>query len=238
MILGKNLSIFNSSGLRVFNPSDWSVYSYWNTEDQLISGTTTTIYDQVGSEDVANPDSGSQPTYSEPFQVFSDGDKLVANVTDYRASDTTGIITFKFKPTVDEGTNNHIFGFYGAGGAGNALIVLYRDMRLRVTCIASSVGVTTEYQTDLTVNQEYVVSVLSNGSEIKMIVDGSFVTLTDIAGTNTGQWLSHPATNQTIEFARNDSAIQYAMYSAYTDDATALNLNNELLGLESYNDVY
>jgi len=218
-----------------FNPADYNVYNYWNTSNQTIVGTTTTQQDIVGSLDMANPDAGSQPTYNAPFQTYLTGDYLNVASVNYRVSDTSGVITGKFKPTIATGIQGL---FQIATDGNNRVYIYYINKRLRIAVLKASVGVYLQYAVDLVLNDEYVYSFYSTGSSLKLVLNGTLRTLTPVAGSNTGQWLAYVNTSAYLRIGEGQSDIQYTMYSQYISDLEVLNLNNELVGLEAYSSSF
>ena len=143
MLLSKTaISQFGIKNRGGFNPAQWDVYNYWNTSNQTIISTTTTQQDIVGVIDISNPTAANQPTFNDPFQTYLTGDYLSAAVSNYRVSDTAGVITSKFKPTIATGTQGL---FQVTTSTATRLYIYYINKRIRIAVLNSNVGVYLEY---------------------------------------------------------------------------------------------
>ena len=235
---GFNSGIFGkSSSGPPFVPSDYFL-NFWATNDQLISGTTTTIYDQVGVLDMANIDVTSQPTYSDPYQDF-DGvtDYLRNTVSNFRTSDTTGVVTLKVKLTDNTTKQNYLFCSADELTA-KYIYVSYRNLKLRITFIGLTGGTHIVESNDaLTFNQEYKISWYNTGSAIKLMVDGVVVGVNNVSGSYSGQWFNLLDTFSdnislgaavSLSVLYGKSSIEKAGYSAYTNEAAITTLQSLL----------
>jgi len=80
--------------------TDYGFLNMWSTDNMLVSGTTTTLYDYAGEHDLVNPAAVNQPTFNATDSDFNnkpsieyDGiaEYIQKAVSNYRTGDTDGV---------------------------------------------------------------------------------------------------------------------------------------------------
>lgn len=212
----------------------------WSSENRLVSGTTTTVYDYGLQHDLANPASTNQPTLNASDALFGskpsftfDGtsDYFYKSTPNFRGSDNSGVITFVVRASGtrvdaldsgDEGSNYHFKTLY----SGNRVLFdfFYSFFNsIRGTTVISN-------------NTPFIVSIASTGTAYKMFLNGATESFTVVAGSNDGKWYNDvPAfDNITIGALRVNVNTYAAMtwvfsgYTAYTNDAAVIALQAAL----------
>jgi hypothetical protein len=226
--------------------SDYGYLNAWGNANLTIAGTSTTADDYLLEHNLSNPAATNQPAYSASDANFNSepslsyggvDDYLTKSVTDYRGSDTTGVITAVFNLNDDTAGKNNIL-FTSANSTINTEYILlqYRDKRIRLALVNAGVVVySLEYAVTLNLNQSYVVSVFSNVSTVKLCLDGVIHTFTVLVGTNAGEWLDVPTTNNisigalvrtSIIYGKSKSA--FIGYSPYSTELDIISMGNDL----------
>jgi hypothetical protein len=226
--------------------SDYGYLNAWGAGNLTIAGTSTTADDYLSEHNLVNPAATNQPTYSASDANFNgnpslsyDGvdDYLTKSVSNYRGSDTTGIITAVFNLNDDTaGQNNFLFTSANSTINTEFLSIQYQDKKLQIALVSSgSVVYSLEYAVTLNLNQSYVASVFSNGSTVKLCLDGVIQTFTVSSGANAGEWLDVPTTNNISIGARARTSNNYGKskssfigYSPYSTEASIISMGNKL----------
>ena len=170
----------------------------WSSEEEETVTTTTTFLDFAEEHDLANPDAGSQPSLDPSDPDFNDlqssefdgtTDIVIKSVADYRIGDSTGVVSFVFKPVVEVG-DEFIWAAASDSVANRFIYVTCRNLKPRLVVVLGGSVTTLEGDYTFETLKSYVVSVYSNGSTIGMLVDKFEISVTPLVGANTGKWLS------------------------------------------------
>jgi hypothetical protein len=232
--------------------ADYGFLNMWSASNLDITGGTTTALDYAGEHDLANA-IGEQPTYNAssaltasglPSLSFAKGSTqgLEKHTSDWRGSDTQGMVTWMLKPVAsevsmalcaaDNGTTNRFWGGAVNFGANNILRVN--------TGGAGDNRVRNVAQDNSTRFPLYLCTVLSTGSEYKLCINGIFQDV-DINGTNNGQWadaLTLPTDNITIgksiRSSTNYSSMEWFLsgyHSTAQSEADVVSMHQDIMRL-------
>lgn len=228
-----------------FNPLDPQYSLKWavDTDNMMEVGTTTTLIDYFGNNNLSNPLATNQPLTvanvlnGKSVLRFTTDDILVKDVANWFASDTSGQITIVVKSNSTllkglfgscdfastriwdlrkESTTNRISHLHNVGNTQSGSIIG-----------TSNLG-TTEFK---------IITVCSNGSAHKLFINSATETISSNTLTG-GIWLADlPTQRDNISlgglkfnglFSYGEADIYGAYYGAYSTDAAIVQLHNEL----------
>ena len=223
---------------------DHGFLNAWSSENLTVDGTTTTVHDYKGEHDLTNPAAGNQPTFnassanfnSKPSLTF-DGtdDYLIKAVTNYRGSDTSGVIIKVARHT----SGGFFVGFSTAddGSANNYFYTNYSSGRIRLTLRYSGTVNSVRGATVINGGTAFAVGYASTGSAYKLYVDGSTETNTLMSGADDGTWMNSSVDrdNLSIGSLQYNSPLYagsewvFSGYMPYTNDTAVNNALSDLM---------
>lgn len=207
----------------------------WYRPNATDVGTTVTQVDtgSVGGLNLANPDAASEPTVnSNTFGYDGVADHLERIVANFRSGDASGVIHVKFKATDNTLDKNNFLFSAAKTSVADLINISYRNLMLRFAYQDFLVDVLVLQSTStITLNSVNTLTVWSNGTTIKMALNGIVLTTSLVSGANNGQWF-HDITGGTdniviggLKTTSNGfgKSEQYGVwYEPYTSDAAAL----------------
>lgn len=246
--MGLNTRKHMGSG-RGFNPSNGMSSSLgefslptalheWNLTNASITGSTMSAPDtgSIGGLDLLNPTASQLPTFSTiggKQSALADGiDDILQepNVSDFRGSDTSGVMHFVFR-TPSSFTALDIFISVSKSGATTDRFLLLNQAVGQARIIVSSGGTNTILSgtTTMSTNTDYILTVWSDGSLLAGYLGTTLQFSSagasgirwfgDIAGTTTGVELLSREIGSALYSASN---IAYCCYTPYVSDAASL----------------
>lgn len=237
-INGSGSASANSNALTINFSLVSSLYE-WNLENAGIVGTTMTAPDtgSVGGLNLINPTASQLATFSSidgKQSALSDGiDDILQEptVSDFRGSDTSGVMHFVFRtPSSLASNNNILFSVSKSGATTDRFILLVSSGVIRLIVSSGGVNTIVDGATSLSPNTNYIISVWSDGALLKGYLGttlqwntagagGGIRWFGDIAGTTTGVELLSREIGGAFYAVSNEA---YANYTPYVSDAAAL----------------
>jgi hypothetical protein len=220
----------------IFN--NYNVLNMWSSENILINGTNTTVYDYSGEHDLINPAAANQPSYTssnaslggKPSLDFNGTtDYLKKSVSAWRGSDITGVLVHVLK--YNSGSQ-----FFGTCDEASTKIINNRIFSSKLNQLhnaGTSYSGSINGSTTVGAGAVKVFASSCDAVSNKVWVNGVDDTATDTIG---GGWLGDMAQRDNITVgAAQWSGIGYSniewvcsLYMPYTNDADISNVMNEL----------
>ena len=219
---------------------DFSPYNVWDSENVVISGTTTTFTDfnNVGTAyNLVNPSATNQPAYNASDSDFNNlpsftfdgvGEYVSNGVSGYRESDSSGMYIGVFR--YESGTN---FNFFTSAQNNNGIFI--RQARFPGTTqyihrYGGSTNTLETTQDNILDGDVTIQAVAGDGTDWITYNEGGNIPNTIVAGGY--KWFDEIPNRTNIGIGASlNSAIRYANiswcmsgYFPYVDDATTLDL--------------
>lgn len=247
--LGTNKSL-KAGGVTLQGMYDkYSPYGMWSAENRDITGTTTTLFDYAGLEDMANPAAADQPVllandanFGGRDAIFYDGlsggtDHVVAVTSQYNnvnlgeiffvSRAEVGRVLISFSSS-DTSSSTKLVGNLGL--ASQDWLRVYNGTTLNR--LSSSENAT------LNTGNVVIVSLVSDGSNYRLFLNGVEQTLVVSAGADDGNWFNDALGRDNISIGRlidnspNQSICEVALTAVFDtvmSDADRLALHNDAI---------
>lgn len=196
MLILSNENVIGAGSGNAFDPLNFNPHNYWDSDNVDVVSTTTTAKDYMLQHDLVNPAAGNQPSLNTEDSNFNgkdslsfdvSGDYLTKSISGYRASDadgeihtvvrtTSANISFGFSVTEIATNNNTI----SVGGATTTRYTFIRD--------TVNTAISDSLSTDLSLQGTMLLSLVSNGSNFRIFLDGVEKTVVMDLGLNDGKW--------------------------------------------------
>ena len=226
---------------------NYSTIAMWTFEDVSVNGSTTTLFDYAGNQDLPNPAVANQCTFSGsngnlnnlPCGSYTTDDYNDKSVSNWLSGTSTGACHFAFRTgslvsgnrtifsSTDTTTNNYLFSVLVSGG------------KLKVI-VRNGGGASDRYEilgsTTLTINTNYVVSVYQNGTDLQLLINGSVETFSVSIGTAQTYWIGDVTLRDNITIGAQLTAtpnyfegdIAFVQFTSDSDTTTVTNNHNNI----------
>ena len=239
---------FNSSPLAQRRTSGGSTPVYhlssalheWYYKNSTVVGTTVTSVDtgSVGGMNMANPDVSSEPIVNiDNIQFDGVSQYQIKNIANFRGADTTGCVHIKFIPT--DNTFNQVNYFFTSADINSVSLVgfSYVNLKIRINIRTPSLVLILDTVNAMTINTINTVSIFSNGTTIKLYLNGVLQSLSLVLGTtNDGRWFNFSPDRDNLAIGALITTSNvfgklkniYESYTPYINDSTVLLEHNDI----------
>ena len=216
----------------------------WTSENLLVSGTTTTLYDYAEEHDLVNPAAANQATFNASDADFNSLPSLTYDgTTDYsykavsgwRGSDTSGVFISVLK--LNSGTNLSFLTTANEATTNPYGYQLVNTNSLRFIHHNGVASISGRGATVINDSSAHVMAYGSNGSAYKVIIDSVNDSVTMVTGSDSGEWLDAVGSRDNIVIgslviitlaAYSGIDWVFSGYLPYVSDANIIALQDQL----------
>lgn len=209
----------------------------WNYQNATDVGTTLTKVDtgSVGGWNTSNLDAASEPTLnSDNVEYNGTTQYTINNTANFRSADTTGVMHFKFIPTDNTSSQVNYIWASSDTALSSLVSIAYIDLKIRVNIRLGGSLLVLDTVSTMTLNTVNTVSIYSDGSTVRILLNGSLATLTLVLGTNDGRWFNYVTGRDNITSGAILTTVNifspskqiYECYTSYVSGAATLTDHN------------